>query len=48
LSDFNETCIFLNYKNTQISNVTKIRLVRAKLFHADGWTEEQGRQVQRW
>ena len=41
LSDFNETCIFFNgfSKNTQTSNIMKIRPVGAELFHADGRTD---------
>ena len=41
LYDFNETWIFLDRfsKNPQISNFTKIHLVGAELFHADGRTD---------
>ena len=41
LSDFNETCIFLDSfsTNTRISNFMKIRPERAELFDADGWTD---------
>ena len=40
LSDFNETWIFLDRfsKNTQVSNLIKIRPVGAELFHEDGQT----------
>jgi len=41
LSDYNETLIFsTNFlKNTEISNLMKIRPVRAEMFHADRQTE---------
>jgi len=29
------------FKNAQISNFLKVRLVGAELFHADGWTDRQ-------
>jgi hypothetical protein len=29
-------------KNTEISNFMKIRPVGADLFHADGWTRDEG------
>jgi len=37
LSDFNETWIFIEWfsKNSQVSNVTKIRPVEAKLLRAE-------------
>ena len=43
LSDFNETWIFRDSfpKSTQISNLMKIRLVGAELFHADWQTDEE-------
>jgi len=43
LSDFNATCNFsIDFtKNPQKSNVIKIRLVGAGLFHADGRTDGQ-------
>jgi hypothetical protein len=42
-SDFKETLIFLDRvsKNTEISNVTKVRLEGAELLHADGRTDGQ-------
>ena len=41
LSDFNETWIFsIDFQeNSKISNLIKIRSVRAELFHADGCTD---------
>jgi len=41
LSDYNETLIFsTNFlKNTEISNLMKIRPVRAEMFHADRQTD---------
>jgi len=38
LSDFNETEFSRQIlKNPQISNLMKIRLVGAELYHEDGW-----------
>jgi hypothetical protein len=41
LSEFNETWIFLDrfLKNTSIPNLTKIRPVKAELFHAEEQTD---------
>ena len=40
LSEFNKTWIFSTvFLNIQISNLIKIRLVGAELFHADGRTD---------
>ena len=41
LSHFNENLNFLDKfsKNTEISNLMKVRSVGAELFHADGWTD---------
>ena len=40
LSDFTETLIFsTDFRKTKSSNLIKIRLVRAELFHADGRTD---------
>ena len=41
MSDCNETCVFLKdfFKNNQISDIKKVRLVGAEFFHADRWTD---------
>jgi hypothetical protein len=43
LYDFNKTGIFSTVisKNTQISNLIKIRPVGAELFHVDTWTDRR-------